>query len=50
MVGQSLLADPVTLALILFILGLVFVFYLFVRRTVIGFREGFESGKRDERR
>jgi ABC-type uncharacterized transport system permease subunit len=50
MVGESLLKDPLTLALILFILALVFFFYLFLRRTVLGFREGFESGKRGKER
>jgi hypothetical protein len=50
MATEAMQVDPFTLLLILFILGLVFFFYLFVRRTVIGFREGFESGKRDERR
>lgn len=43
-------SDPVFYALAALFLGFVFFVYLFLRRTVQGFREGFDDGKRDGKR
>lgn len=37
--------DPVLAAMLAVLLGFVFFVYLFIRRTVTGFREGVERGK-----
>lgn len=37
--------DPVLVGLLVLILGFVFFVYLFLRRTVTGFREGMQQGK-----
>lgn len=37
--------DPVFLGLVAVLVVFFFFLYLFVRRTVLGFREGFERGR-----
>ncbi len=39
--------DPILIGLLVLLLAFVFFIYLFLRRTVTGFREGMEHGKRD---
>jgi ABC-type uncharacterized transport system permease subunit len=39
--------DPVILVVTVFVLALIFVFYLLLRRTVLGFREGLDQGRRE---
>jgi hypothetical protein len=43
---SSLLEDPVFLALVALMLLLVFLGYLFVRRTLLSLREGYDEGYR----
>lgn len=38
--------DPVLVGIVVVTLLFVFGLYLFVRRTVLGFREGYDQGKR----
>jgi hypothetical protein len=40
---------PVLVSMVL-IIATVFFLYLMIRRTVLGFREGFDSGKREGKR
>jgi hypothetical protein len=42
----DLLQDPVFVGLVVALLAFVFFVYLFVRRTVTGFREGIDEGQR----
>lgn len=37
--------DPLFVVLTLFLLGLVFFFFLMIRRTLLGFKEGVERGR-----
>jgi uncharacterized protein (DUF2062 family) len=37
--------DPMLVGLLILILGFVFFIYLFLRRTVVGFKEGMQSGR-----
>jgi hypothetical protein len=37
--------DPVLVGIVVIILGFVFFVYLFLRRTLKGFKEGMEQGK-----
>ncbi len=38
--------DPIIVGLVVAILVLIFFFYLMLRRTLLGFREGVEKSKR----
>ena len=38
--------DPFIIGILVLILAFVFFIYLFVRRTLTGFREGIEKGRR----
>lgn len=38
--------DPVLIGLLVLILGFVFFVYLFLRRTMTGFQEGVERGRK----
>ena len=38
--------NPLVVAFVTLLLGFVFFMYLFVRRTLTGFREGIENGQR----
>lgn len=40
--------DPVFLGLVVAIVVFFFLLYLFVRRTIVGFREGYQQGQRRE--
>jgi hypothetical protein len=46
MVLDEALSDPVTLVFAGLLLAFVFVVYLFLRRTLVGFREGLQEGRR----
>jgi hypothetical protein len=37
--------DPLFVALVAFLLGVAFFFFLMIRRTLLGFREGVERGR-----
>jgi cell division protein FtsX len=37
--------DPLFVALTLFLFGIVFFFFLMIRRTLLGFKEGVERGR-----
>jgi lipopolysaccharide export LptBFGC system permease protein LptF len=37
--------DPVLIAIVAIMLGFVFFVYLFLRRTLTGFKEGLDQGK-----
>jgi hypothetical protein len=43
---ENALSDPVFLALAGIVVLFILVVYLFVRRTLLGLREGFEEGRR----
>lgn len=43
---DTIASDPILVGLIVVMLIFVFFAYLFVRRTLTGFREGFESRSR----
>jgi predicted ABC-type exoprotein transport system permease subunit len=38
--------DPLVLGFLVILLGFVLFMYLFVRRTITGFREGVQNGRR----
>jgi len=38
--------DPLFIVLMLFLLGLVFFFFLLIRRTLLGFKEGMNRGRK----
>ena len=42
---MALLDNPIVLAVLAGLVVLVFFVYLMIRRTVLGFREGFEQGR-----
>ncbi|WP_276299644.1 hypothetical protein [Halorussus lipolyticus] len=42
----SIVNDPLVLGFLVILLGFVFFMYLFVRRTLTGFKEGVENGRR----
>lgn len=37
--------DPMLVGMLVLMLGFVFFIYLFLRRTLVGFREGMEQGQ-----
>ncbi|WP_049916926.1 DUF7859 family protein [Halogeometricum pallidum] len=43
---ELVLSEPIFVGFVVFILLFVFFGYLFVRRTVMGMREGFDEGYR----
>lgn len=45
-VSAMLPVDPVLAGLLAFLLGLAFFGYLMLRRTVLGFKEGLDEGRR----
>jgi hypothetical protein len=42
----SIVNDPLVLGFLVVLLGFVLFMYLFVRRTLTGFKEGMENGRR----
>jgi len=42
----SLFNDPLVLGFLVILLGFVLFMYLFIRRTLTGFREGMENSRR----
>lgn len=44
----SAFTDPVFVGLLIALLVFVFFMYLLVRRTLMGLREGYEKGRRDD--
>ena len=42
----SIFNDPLVLGFLVLLLGFVFFMYLFVRRTLTGFREGMDNSRR----
>jgi hypothetical protein len=42
----SLFNDPLVLGFLVILLGFILFMYLFIRRTLTGFREGMENSRR----